>query len=78
MSGEDQATDELPLLCDIAGTLSTDSSSNTNSASDEKQFIPGPNDILERPKSNPFQGGKIPECENDVEFLNIFQGILIY
>ena len=66
---------DLSLLSTfVVDNQSTDNSSNTNSVSDERQLIAAGNDLLERPKSNPFQGGTFFECEEDDEFKNIFQG----
>ena len=76
MLGDIRSKDDLsPLSRLVVDNQSTDNSSNTNSVSDEKQFIAASNDLLERPKSNPFEGGKISEGEEDVEFQNMFQGI---
>ena len=71
----DHSKDDLGLLSNLAAdNQSTDDSSNTYSSTNERDFFVGGNDLLERPMSNPFEGGKVAEDEEDAELKHLFQG----
>ena len=71
-----QGEDGVDALRDLIGEdKSTDSSSSKNAISDNLLFLHDKHDLLERPASNPFDGEKISESNENEELLNILQGI---
>ena len=67
--------DGVDALRDLIGEdKSTDSSSSKISISDDV-MLHDKHDLLERPVSNPFDGEKIYELNDNEEQLNILQGI---
>ena len=46
--------------------------------SDSPQFKVDENELIERPSSNPFGGGKITEDDGEEDFQDLFQGMDYY